>query len=414
MSSDINDYHFYFSYPDNKKNWDKTIESFARGKFRTFYMRRKYSLRELFEMVEKKLKIPKSNFDLSKLPKIVSEFGCWGLPDPSLFVGDWFKYPIFDGKSVSDFIKEFEELYYRTPSEMAVDSQWKEFQTLKYEIESMRIHPEIAGYVLTELSDISWEANGVLDFDRNPKVFAPYLKWLNLDLLPIYRNGMIYISNVSSTDLRCRVIAKLDGEKILDEKLTVKSFDVWKRRLDFEGGGLLDLEILDEQGRTVGRNFYNLVRWKKVKFSVQKGIKANILKRVENGETILVQLNEEGEYLDGKVRVYSSKTPAFGFDSHWANWSGDWIGAFYYYHPSLIDLLSPYLGGMELSDLLGDKIIISEEGKILIGKYIGWNMAKCGYLVEIKFGKGRLLLATLKLEDTELGKKIIERLKIQE
>ena len=35
----------------------------------------------------------------------------------------------------------------------------------------MRRQPGTAGYVITELTDIYWESNGLLDFDRNPKVY---------------------------------------------------------------------------------------------------------------------------------------------------------------------------------------------------------------------------------------------------
>jgi len=391
IMSDINDYHFYFSYPDNREVWDETVKRFASGAFKTFYTRRKRSQKELFRILE--------------LPKVVSEFGCWGLPDPLLFTGKWFEYPVFDGKSVGDFMN-FEELYYKTPSEMAIDSQWKEFWTLKYQIESMRIHPEIVGYVLTELSDISWEANGVLDFDRNLKVFAPYMKWLNSNILPIYRDNTLYLSNVLSHEIKCRVVAFLDGKKILDENLILPSFDVYKVTLKAKKG-LLKVKVLDEFDKIIGQNFHYIFEWKRINFPVQKGISKELLERVEKGQIALVELEEEGEYLNGKIKVVSVNSPAFGFKSYWTDWQGNWIGAFYYYHPSLKGILTPSLGGMELADVLRNKVILGS-GKILIGKYIGWNLARCAYLIEISHGKGKLLLTTLKLENTELGKKILE------
>jgi len=391
IMSDINDYHFYLSYPDNRKAWDETIERFVNGAFKTFYTRRKRSQEELFRILE--------------LPKVVSEFGCWGLPDPLLFTGKWFEYPVFGGKSVEDFMN-FEKLYYKTPTEMAVDSQWKEFWTLKYQIESMRIHPEIVGYVLTELSDISWEANGVLDFDRNPKVFAPYMKWLNSSILPIYKGNTLYLSNTSPYEIKCRVVAFLNREKILDKNLTLPSFDVYKIGLKTKSG-LLRIKVFDEFGEVVGQNFYYIFKWERTDFPVQKSITKELLERVEKGQIALVELEKEGDYLDGKITVTSTNSPAFGFGSYWTDWQGNWIGAFYYYHPSLRKVLAPSLGGMELVNVLRDKVILGD-GKILIGKYIGWNLARCAYLIEISYGKGKLILTTLKLENTELGKRILE------
>jgi hypothetical protein len=38
----------------------------------------------------------------------------------------------------------------------------------RYQIGSLRRRPQIAGYVLTQLSDVQWEANGLFDMDRRP------------------------------------------------------------------------------------------------------------------------------------------------------------------------------------------------------------------------------------------------------
>ena len=43
----------------------------------------------------------------------------------------------------------------------------------------MRARPEIAGYVLTELRDVHWEANGLLDMSGEPRTFVGELPELN-------------------------------------------------------------------------------------------------------------------------------------------------------------------------------------------------------------------------------------------
>jgi hypothetical protein len=53
----------------------------------------------------------------------------------------------------------------------ATATQWHEYRALKFEIEVMRRLPNLQGYVITELADIYWESNGLLDFRRNPKAF---------------------------------------------------------------------------------------------------------------------------------------------------------------------------------------------------------------------------------------------------
>ena len=41
----------------------------------------------------------------------------------------------------------------------------------------LRRHPKIQGFVYTELTDIEWEHNGLVNYDRTPKVFG-YDTWL--------------------------------------------------------------------------------------------------------------------------------------------------------------------------------------------------------------------------------------------
>ena len=60
-------------------------------------------------------------------------------------------------------------------------AQWQQFRALKYEIESMRRKPQLAGYVITELHDCHWESNGLLDMRRNPRVFHELFHIINSD-----------------------------------------------------------------------------------------------------------------------------------------------------------------------------------------------------------------------------------------
>ena len=52
-----------------------------------------------------------------------------------------------------------------------------------YEIESMRAHAPIQGYVITEMTDVHWEANGLLDINRNPRAFHDRFAEVNNDLV---------------------------------------------------------------------------------------------------------------------------------------------------------------------------------------------------------------------------------------
>ncbi len=52
---------------------------------------------------------------------------------------------------------------------------------MKYEIEQMRLRDTIQGYVITELTDANWEANGLMSMWRQPKAFAEELGQLQQD-----------------------------------------------------------------------------------------------------------------------------------------------------------------------------------------------------------------------------------------
>jgi hypothetical protein len=66
-------------------------------------------------------------------------------------------------------------------------AQWYQFGNLKYQIEVMRAYPSIVGYVITEFTDVHWEANGLLDINRNPRVFHDRFASINADIVIIPR-----------------------------------------------------------------------------------------------------------------------------------------------------------------------------------------------------------------------------------
>ena len=177
VKTDINDYHYYRSVPERRDEWDKLTEEFASGASWTF----------------------SQHGDAQRKgdePLVVSEFGVWGLPDPKQILnsdgsepwwmetgatwGDGVAYPhgvqtryanLQLGKVFGSFDQFIEHV------------QWYQFANLKYEIESMRAQSSIMGYVITELTDVHWEANGLLDMNRNPRVFHEKFAEINSDIV---------------------------------------------------------------------------------------------------------------------------------------------------------------------------------------------------------------------------------------
>src|SRR6185436_13849334 len=67
----------------------------------------------------------------------------------------------------------------------SVSTRRAELDGLRFEIEEMRRHPSISGYVITEFTDVHWECNGLLDMRRNPKMPLDALAALNADTVLI-------------------------------------------------------------------------------------------------------------------------------------------------------------------------------------------------------------------------------------
>jgi Glycosyl hydrolases family 2, TIM barrel domain/Glycosyl hydrolases family 2/Glycosyl hydrolases family 2, sugar binding domain len=177
VKSDINDYHYYRSVPERREEWDKLTEEFA-GAAKWTYS-------------------PHGDAEwLGREPLVVSEFGVWGLPDPALLRdsdgeepwwmetgaswGDGAAYPHgienrFAALRLASVFGDF--------AAFIEAAQWYQFHNLKYEIESLRAHDAIQGYVITEFTDVQWEANGLLDMNRNPRVFHKRLGEVNAETM---------------------------------------------------------------------------------------------------------------------------------------------------------------------------------------------------------------------------------------
>ena len=176
VKSDLDDFHFYRSVPERRAEWDQWCAEFA--------------ARPAFGYS------PYGDAERSgEEPLIVSEMGVWGLPQPSQVTlngaepwwmetgqawGDGAAYPHgiqarYDGLRLNTVFGRFENFIDQ--------AQWYQFANLKYEIEVMRSWPQIMGYVITEFTDVHWESNGLLDMNRNPRVFHARFGAINADVV---------------------------------------------------------------------------------------------------------------------------------------------------------------------------------------------------------------------------------------
>ncbi|MDF2959722.1 MAG: glycoside hydrolase family 2 sugar binding protein [Paenibacillus sp.] len=183
VKTDINDHHRYFVCPDQLEAWERDLDEFVVGSPDRNFVRGYQSNRE---------------------PIIVSEFGVWGLPsmqklkehygaqEPWWFINqgeeshqDDYKKPV---TAEGNFSRFGLDKVFGSFEELAVASQQRMFRAVKSVIEEMRKRPAVAGYVVTEFTDIEWETNGWLDYLRNPKEGFEHLKDFNGSLAVIADN----------------------------------------------------------------------------------------------------------------------------------------------------------------------------------------------------------------------------------
>ena len=164
VKGDLDDFHYYRSIPERRDEWDALVREHGAGAHWTWS--------PFGDGVRNGDEV-----------RICSEFGVWGLPQPEevkidgkepwwmetgQLWGDGAAYPHgienrFTGLGM--------ERVFGTLPKFVEAAQWYQFGNLKYEIERMRAEPAIMGHVITEITDVHWESNGLLDMNRNPRVF---------------------------------------------------------------------------------------------------------------------------------------------------------------------------------------------------------------------------------------------------
>lgn len=197
--TDIADFHSYYAMPDHLEKWRKWTAKYAGRPWWLFA--HEYTEHALWREFlldpwhggERPLALdvqPKGDE-----PLVVSEFGNWGLPDiHKLYEGNggtapwWFDTGLgwSDGVVYPHGIEQrFREYHLNRvfPSLAALTeaSQHLQLDALKFQIENMRAHASLQGYVITELTDVHWESNGLLDMYRHPKAHYSLLNRFNAD-----------------------------------------------------------------------------------------------------------------------------------------------------------------------------------------------------------------------------------------
>ena len=204
--TDIADFHSYYAMPDQLEKWRKWTDKYAGRPWWLFaHEYTEHALwREFILDPWHGTERPRAPDVQPKgdEPLLVSEFGNWGLPDvQKLYEGNggnppwWFDTGLewSDGvvypRGIEQRFREYHlQRVFPSLAALTEASQQLQLEALKFEIENMRAHASLQGYVITELTDVHWEANGLLDMYRNPKAHYSLLKKFNADdvLIPLW------------------------------------------------------------------------------------------------------------------------------------------------------------------------------------------------------------------------------------
>jgi hypothetical protein len=406
LKTEINDYHTYYSIPENRHKFDNTIKEVAE---RADWLFSKYG----------------DSYETGKEVLMISEFGNWGLPvlpddKPMwfnrMFLDDWITLPEGVEKRFSDF--KYDRIF-DSFNELAEYSQMNQFNSLKYEIERIRLADEIKGYIITEFTDINWECNGLLDMWRNPKIYHNELSMIqDPDIkIPFVENYnywtneaidiKLYFShygNNTLSDLKLEWF--LDGKKSgqqsvscsmehnldLVHSLKLESPKVSspkKIRIDFKLSGIND-EIIAENYLEVF--VYPQIVNKKSEIRLTNSLDETSINTLKEGGNVICFIDSASLVPSGFPFKITSRN-ADWYDGNWAtnlNWVTD--------TKPFKEMGLNKIFGFEIDNVVPNYVVtdIPDENfdDVLSGMFVAWLYLNSGYIVQMNAGEGKLLLVT--------------------
>jgi Glycosyl hydrolases family 2, sugar binding domain/Glycosyl hydrolases family 2 len=448
LKTDIEDNHRYNSIPDDYRAFDQWVADFAAR--------------------------PKWNFSphgdaepTGREPLVVSEFGNWGLPLLPKNLPWWFARAFGDRQvtrpaGLFDRFKEFRlGTVFPNYDALAVATQWHQFLSLKHEIEEIRRYPSIQGYVITEFTDINWEANGLLSMWRQPKAYAAELAKLQQPDVVMARTNKKNFSSGESIQLEVLLShysrRDLHGAKIIWRNEAGKQLAAQSLSGAIAPGGVTSIvkrtqrapdvtapqrqstriQLLDQAGTLIAENSVTIFVYPRPRPAVQVALKFagtesglkpeqmaaagyRILGESDAAPRALViahKLDEEVEQYvrdGGRALVLADAkdalpkgplkvTPRAGSDL-----DGNWVTNFNWARTD--SLSSPFRAvgftkilGFESEHVVPRFVIQGIEGAnyddVLSGIFYGWLNNNAALAAQMRVGRGALLVTTFRFNE---------------
>jgi hypothetical protein len=473
--TDIEDFHNYYGMPDHHRQWKEWVQTFATRPAWTFA--REYSG---IERWREYLRDPWNPQPLPPAPEVrrrgnepivVSEFGNWGLPDVGRLrdaYGEepwWFETGIEWGDGVM-YPHAIERRYrgyhldkvFPTLSDLTAASQRMQYTALKYQIEQMRRHPSIVGYVITEFTDVHWEANGLLDICRNPKAYYDVIGQVNSAdaIVPMDWERIAFwegercevrlgLSHFSPVDLRdCRI------EWFLDRHPEIRgAFEhLGPNRAHLTVVGTvaftvpaapaservrLELRLLAADGREISRNHHELYFFPRrsappplrlhvpdaPRLSARLGdLGYDVVDDAGQAGLVLVERLTDGwrsfAQEGGRVLWLAERPDSFQtYLGTWGvaaregrTWQGDWASSMSWLRQDRMFAGIPSGGTVDFAfaDLTPDAVLVGLTprdfaSRVHAGLFVGWVHHVVALVAERPVGRGQLMACTFRLRE---------------
>jgi hypothetical protein len=333
-----------------------------------------------------------------------------------------------------------------------------QFTALKYQIEQMRRHPSIVGYVITEFTDVHWESNGLLDMCRNPKTFYDVMGQVNSAdaIVPTDWERIAFwegercevklaLSHFSSADLRgCRLEWQLDQwpdlrgsfESVIPQRAQLTNigtavFDV--PRLDRPARARLEMRLFNAAGELVTRNHHELYffpRFEKpspdLRIAVPglprlsarlAGMGYELVDETAADLVVVERMTDELRwYVQNGGRVLwlaeqpESQQAHLGSISiaqrHGRSWQGDWASSMSWIRQDKMFGDIPTGGTVDFAfaDLTPETVIVGLTPRdfaanVHSGLYVGWVHHVVALVAERPIDRGRLMICTYAIRD---------------
>ncbi len=438
LRTDLNDFHQYYSIPDSAARWDKWVVDFASRPKWTFS--------------------PYGDAEpTGSEPLIVSEFGNWGLPQLPAILPWWFRREqgseITQPGGVLERFRQygFERIFPDYPA-LAKATQWRQFLSLKHEIEEMRRYPSLQGYVITEFTDLNWESNGLLDMWRNPKVYAPELRQIQQPDVVFarlvrhnYRAGEqveaeVVISHFTTRDLRGATVywwtdSGARGQFTLDQTispgaLTAKKISFVAAKAPAAGPRRerLFLELRAGDGELLAANSDEVFAFpprpqralpvlamadddplkaalKSAGYRISSARDAVLVaRRVDDAVLVQVRRGAKAVVLIDAADALPAPFPV-QVQERKGDYDGNWISNFAWivsYAPPFRDAAVTPILGWEAAEVTPRYVLrgVAAENyaDVLAGMFYGWLNLNSPLLMQVRLGRGALLLTTFRFD----------------